>query len=63
VENNDVPGWLSPEQAEQQIALHEPIVAAIEAGDTEAAVRAVRNHHLAMLQHLQASNGAATAES
>ncbi|HEY3710191.1 MAG TPA: FadR/GntR family transcriptional regulator [Amycolatopsis sp.] len=63
VENNDVPGWLSPEQAEQQIALHEPIVAAIEAGDTEAAVRAVRNHHLAMLQHLHAGNGGAPAGS
>jgi hypothetical protein len=26
-------------------------------------VRAVRNHHLAMLQHLHAGNGEATAES
>lgn len=62
VENNDVPGWLRPDQAEQQIALHEPIVAAIEAGDTEAAVHAVRHHHEAMLAHLH-HNGRPAANS
>jgi GntR family transcriptional repressor for pyruvate dehydrogenase complex len=59
VQNNDVPRWLRPDQAEQQIALHEPIVAAIEAGDTEAAVRAVRHHHVAMLGHLHDGRAAA----
>jgi GntR family transcriptional repressor for pyruvate dehydrogenase complex len=56
VDNNIVPGWLRPDQAEAQIALHEPIVAAVEAGDTEAAVHAVRHHHEAMLQHLQCNS-------
>jgi GntR family transcriptional repressor for pyruvate dehydrogenase complex len=62
VENNDVPSWLHPDQAEAQIALHEPIVAAIEAGDTEAAVQAVRHHHEAMLQHLRRSRLATAAD-
>ncbi|MFE2431697.1 hypothetical protein ACFXJ5_33825 [Streptomyces sp. NPDC059373] len=38
-----------------QACRHEPIVAAIEAGDTEAAVQAVRHHHEAMLEHLHRS--------
>ncbi|MCW2937213.1 MAG: hypothetical protein JWN00_198, partial [Actinomycetia bacterium] len=35
-----------------------PIVAALEAGDTEAAVLAVRNHHRAMLEHLMGRRSA-----
>jgi GntR family transcriptional repressor for pyruvate dehydrogenase complex len=62
VENNEVPEWLRPDQAEAQMALHEPIVAAIEAGDTEAAVEAVRHHHEAMLEHLRQSRAAAAAD-
>jgi GntR family transcriptional regulator, transcriptional repressor for pyruvate dehydrogenase complex len=52
VENDTVPDWLRPDQAAAAIALHEPIVAALEAGDTEAAVLAVRKHDRAMLEHL-----------
>jgi GntR family transcriptional repressor for pyruvate dehydrogenase complex len=63
VDNNDVPDWLRPDQAEQQFALHEPIVDAIEAGDIEAAVAAVRHHHVAMLQHLHRNGRAAAADS
>jgi GntR family transcriptional repressor for pyruvate dehydrogenase complex len=62
VENDDVPDWLRPDQAEAQFALHEPIVAAIEAGDTEAAVQAVRHHHEAMLQHLHRSRPESAAD-
>jgi GntR family transcriptional repressor for pyruvate dehydrogenase complex len=53
-----VPDWLRSDQAEAAIALHEPIVAALEAGDTEAAVLAVRNHHRAMLEHLMGRRSA-----
>jgi GntR family transcriptional repressor for pyruvate dehydrogenase complex len=58
VENDTVPDWLRPEQAEAAIALHEPIVAALEAGDAQAAVLAVRNHHEAMLEHLLSQRSA-----
>jgi GntR family transcriptional repressor for pyruvate dehydrogenase complex len=58
VENDMVPEWLRPEHAEAAIALHEPIVAALEAGDAQAAVLAVRNHHQATLQHLLSQRSA-----
>jgi GntR family transcriptional regulator, transcriptional repressor for pyruvate dehydrogenase complex len=58
VENDTVPDWLRPEQADAQIALHEPIVAALEAGDADAAVCAVRHHHQAMLDHLGSQRSA-----
>jgi DNA-binding GntR family transcriptional regulator len=45
-------------RCEDSIALHEPIVAALEAGDTEAAVLAVRNHHRTMLEHLMGRRSA-----
>jgi GntR family transcriptional repressor for pyruvate dehydrogenase complex len=53
VDNDEVPRWLRPEEAEEQFALHEPIVAALEVGDAEAAVLAVRHHHEVMLNHLR----------
>jgi DNA-binding GntR family transcriptional regulator len=39
----------------QQWALHEPIAAAVLAGDAEAAREAVRRHHEVMLTHLPQS--------
>lgn len=53
VENNAVPAWLEPSQAEPQMAIHAPIVEAIERRDAEAAAEAVRRHNDAMREHLE----------
>ena len=52
VEEDVVPQWLRPEAADSQLAIHEPIVAALEAGDLDAAAAAVAHHHEVMRQHL-----------
>ncbi|TCJ38080.1 FadR/GntR family transcriptional regulator [Parafrankia sp. BMG5.11] len=52
VENDRVPRWLAPSQAEAQLALHAPIVEALERADPEAALIAVRRHNDVMREHL-----------
>jgi GntR family transcriptional repressor for pyruvate dehydrogenase complex len=53
VDSESVPAWLRDAGPEQQLALHEPIVASIAAQDADAARIAVLNHHRAMLKHLE----------
>jgi GntR family transcriptional repressor for pyruvate dehydrogenase complex len=55
VDSESVPAWLRDADPEQQLALHEPIVASIEAQDADAARIAVVNHHRVMLEHLDAA--------
>ncbi|HEY5437313.1 MAG TPA: FadR/GntR family transcriptional regulator [Acidimicrobiales bacterium] len=50
-----LPKWLGPHQASTLISLHEPILNAVKDRDEEAGRRAVLEHHLAMVQHLRAS--------
>jgi GntR family transcriptional regulator, transcriptional repressor for pyruvate dehydrogenase complex len=52
VERDKVPDWLAPSQADSQLALHAPIVDALERGDAEAALLAVRKHNDVMREHL-----------
>jgi GntR family transcriptional repressor for pyruvate dehydrogenase complex len=52
VETDRVPQWLAPSQAEAQLALHAPIVKALERGDADAARAAVRRHNDVMREHL-----------
>jgi GntR family transcriptional repressor for pyruvate dehydrogenase complex len=52
VDTDSAPLWLRHGGPEQQWALHEPIAAAVLAGDAEAAREAVRRHHEVMLTHL-----------
>lgn len=52
VRRDEVPRWLRGSNAHRQIALHEPIVTALERGDAAAAHDAVRRHHEEMLSHL-----------
>ena len=52
VDTDSAPLWLRHGGPEQQWALHEPIAAAVAAGDAGAARDAVRRHHEAMLRHL-----------
>jgi GntR family transcriptional repressor for pyruvate dehydrogenase complex len=51
VDTDSAPLWLRHGGPEQQWALHEPIAAAVLAGDGPAANEAVRRHHEAMLSH------------
>jgi hypothetical protein len=53
VDSESVPSWLRDASPEQQLALHEPIMASIAARDVDAARIAVLNHHRVMLEHLQ----------
>jgi GntR family transcriptional regulator, transcriptional repressor for pyruvate dehydrogenase complex len=55
VDTDSAPLWLRHGGPEQQWALHEPIAAAVLAGDGPAAKEAVRRHHEAMLAHLRAA--------
>jgi GntR family transcriptional repressor for pyruvate dehydrogenase complex len=55
VDSETVPAWLRDAGPEQQLALHEPIVASIAAQDPDAARIAVANHHRVMLEHLDAA--------
>jgi GntR family transcriptional repressor for pyruvate dehydrogenase complex len=52
VDTDSAPLWLRHGGPEHQWALHEPIAAAVLAGDADAARAAVRRHHEAMLAHL-----------
>ncbi|MFI1014937.1 FadR/GntR family transcriptional regulator [Streptomyces sp. NPDC020965] len=45
IRSQSVPPWLAPGEAEKLLAVHEPIMAAIEAADEPAALLAVRRHH------------------
>lgn len=56
VEREVKPPWLAPETADEHIALHAPIVDALEARDLGGAAEAVRRHHEAMHHHLLDSN-------
>jgi GntR family transcriptional regulator, transcriptional repressor for pyruvate dehydrogenase complex len=58
IQTESVPAWLRSSRAEEQMALHAPILDAVVAGDAEAAAAAVRHHHEVMLQHLAASRKA-----
>jgi DNA-binding GntR family transcriptional regulator len=55
VDTDSAPLWLRHGGPEHQWALHEPIAAAVIAGDGQAASEAVRRHHEAMLAHLAAA--------
>jgi GntR family transcriptional regulator, transcriptional repressor for pyruvate dehydrogenase complex len=52
VDTDSAPLWLRHGGPEHQWALHEPIAAAVLAGDADAARAAVSRHHEAMLAHL-----------
>ncbi len=56
VDDDEVPGWLAPSEAASQLALHEPIVVALETGDTAAALAACRRHNEVMREHLLAGS-------
>ncbi|GII96009.1 transcriptional regulator [Sinosporangium siamense] len=53
IQSEKVPAWLKPSAAAKLIAIHEPIMQALEQGDEEAALEAVLRHHEVMLDHLQ----------
>lgn len=52
VEDETVPAWLTPEHAEAQVQLHEPILDAIRSRDAEWARSALQHHHRKMTEHL-----------
>jgi GntR family transcriptional repressor for pyruvate dehydrogenase complex len=52
VERDQVPSWLTPDNAEAQLALHAPIVEALERADSDAALAAVKRHNDVMREHL-----------
>jgi GntR family transcriptional repressor for pyruvate dehydrogenase complex len=55
VDSESVPDWLRLTGPEEQLALHEPIAAAVLQRDPQAAAHAVATHHRVMLEHLSAS--------
>jgi GntR family transcriptional repressor for pyruvate dehydrogenase complex len=58
VDREQVPDWLRHTGPQQQLALHEPIAAAVLRRDPDAAARAVAAHHRVMLDHLAAQASA-----
>ncbi|MFE7030783.1 FadR/GntR family transcriptional regulator [Streptomyces sp. NPDC057621] len=54
VDTEAVPDWLANADPQQQLALHQPIAAAVIERDPEAAKLAVERHHEVMLQHIAA---------
>ena len=52
MDTDSAPLWLRHGGPEHQWALHEPIAAAVAAGDAAAARAAVYRHHEALLAHL-----------
>lgn len=58
VDTDSAPLWLRHGGPDQQWALHEPIAAAVIAGDVPAAQAAVRRHHEMLLSHLADPRGA-----
>ena len=57
VQRGKVPEWLRPEEAAAQFDLHEPILAAVRAGDRADAGRYVQHHHEVMASHLWLATG------
>ena len=55
VDTESDPPWLRDGGADQQMALHEPIAAAVIAGDGEAARAAVLAHHQVLAEHVAAA--------
>jgi GntR family transcriptional repressor for pyruvate dehydrogenase complex len=55
VDTESDPPWLRDGRPEEQMALHEPIAAAVIAGDGEAACAAVLAHHQKMADHVAAA--------
>lgn len=53
VEEDRVPDWLASSEASGHLALHEPIVDALEQRDVEAALAAVERHNEVMGEHLR----------
>jgi GntR family transcriptional repressor for pyruvate dehydrogenase complex len=56
IQSERVPAWLKPGAAAKLIAVHEPIMSALERGDEEAGLVAVRQHHEVMMEHLSRSH-------
>lgn len=52
VDEDITPDWMSTMTADHHLALHEPILRAVVAGDPDAARRAVWAHHGVMLSHM-----------
>ncbi len=52
VEDDQVSEWLAPSEAEGMLALHAPIVDALEHQDVDAALAALKRHNEAMGEHL-----------
>ncbi|WP_176955725.1 FadR/GntR family transcriptional regulator [Sinosporangium album] len=52
IQSEKVPAWLKPSAAGRLIAIHEPIMHALERADEDAAVSAVQNHHTMVMDHL-----------
>ncbi|OLT18831.1 hypothetical protein BJF78_11520 [Pseudonocardia sp. CNS-139] len=55
VQRETVPEWLQGPISEAQLALHQPILAAVLDGDPEAGRKAVLAHHRVMVEHLEAA--------
>ncbi|MFD9740698.1 FadR/GntR family transcriptional regulator [Umezawaea sp. NPDC059074] len=49
---NELPKWLKGAEFEKQIALHEPVVAALRAGDRDALLAALKTHQDALVAHM-----------
>lgn len=54
VRRQTTPTWLRASQADEQLALHAPIVDALEGADLPGLLAALDRHHQVMLQHLRA---------
>ena len=57
VRHDTVPAWLHAREVDVQMALHAPILDAIEARDEPAALAAVELHHEAMVDHVASRRG------
>ncbi|MGW6454529.1 FadR/GntR family transcriptional regulator [Streptomyces sp. NPDC055078] len=53
IRSQDMPPWLAPGEAERLLAVHEPIMNAIESADERAALEAVRRHHDLIMTNLE----------
>ncbi|MER5769488.1 FadR/GntR family transcriptional regulator [Streptomyces sp. NPDC001985] len=52
IRTQSTPPWLAPGEAERLLAVHEPILEAVEAADETAALEAVRRHHDTVMANL-----------
>ena len=57
VDRERVPDWLQPSQAPAHLALHEPIVDALERRDVAAALATVERHSAATREHIRSRPG------